>query len=92
MNSEHLVAIGELRDFMFEKVYLRPESTEQKEKAILIIQDLVRYYEENSDEVPDSSTLADADPLTRAVDYVAGMTDRFALTNHARIYRSPLLN
>ena len=92
MNPEHLAAMGELRDFMFEKVYLRPESTEQKEKAILIIQDLVRYYEEHTDEVPDSFTLADADPMTRAVDYVAGMTDRFALTNHAPIYRPTLLD
>ena len=92
MDPDHLVAMGELRDFMFEKVYLRPESTEQKEKAILIIQDLVRYYEEHSQEVPDSFTLGDADPLTRAVDYVAGMTDRFALTSHARIYRPTLLD
>ncbi|HSM45312.1 MAG TPA: HD domain-containing protein, partial [Acidimicrobiia bacterium] len=45
MDEEHLEVMSELRDFMFERVYLRPESEAQKEKAILVIQDLVGYYE-----------------------------------------------
>lgn len=92
MNPEHLDVMNQLRDFMFEKVYLSAEFETQKEKAILVIQDLVRYYTEHPHEVPDSYTVPGADPLTRAIDYVAGMTDRFALKTHDRLYRPTLLD
>jgi dGTPase len=92
MDDEHLDVMGELRDFMFERVYLSPESEVQKEKAVMVIQDLVGYYQGHPDEVPDTYTVPDADPLTRAVDYVAGMTDRYALRNHDRLFRPSLLD
>ncbi len=92
MDEERLDVMGELRDFMFERVYLRPDSELQKEKAVIVIQDLVRYYETHPEEVPDSYTVLGADPLTRSVDYVAGMTDRFALNTHDRLYRPTLLD
>ena len=92
MNPDHLEVMNQLRDFMFEKVYLSHEFETQKEKAILVIQDLVRYYSEHSYEVPDSYTVPGAEPLTRAIDYVAGMTDRFALNTHDRLYRPTLLD
>lgn len=92
MDEEHLDAMGELRDFMFERVYLRPESEAQKQKAILIIQDLVGYYLEHTGEVPDSYTVPEADEMARAIDYVAGMTDRFALNTHDRLFRPTLLD
>jgi len=92
MEEEHLEVMESLRDFMFERVYLRPESEIQKQKAIMVIQDLVGYYSEHPDEVPDSYTVADADPMTRAIDYVAGMTDRFALHTHDRLFRPSLLD
>lgn len=92
MNPEHLEVMNQLRDFMFEKVYLSHEFETQKEKAILVIQDLVRYYSEHPHEVPDSYTVPGAEPLTRAIDYVAGMTDRFALNTHDRLFRPTLLD
>jgi dGTPase len=92
MDSDHLGVMSELREFMFEKVYLRPDAESQKEKSMLIIQDLVRYFEAHPHEVPDSYTVADADSLTRAVDYVAGMTDRFAMHTHDRLFRPTLLD
>jgi dGTPase len=92
MREDHLQVMGTLRAFMFERVYLRPESEIQKEKAILVIQDLVRYFTDHPDEVPDSYTVPGAEPLMRAVDYVAGMTDRFALRAHDRLYRPTLLD
>lgn len=81
-----------LRDFIFDQVYLRPEGEQQKQGAITVSKDLVRYYQKHPEEVPDSYTVPDAGPLTRAVDYVAGMTDRFALTAHDAIYRPSLLD
>lgn len=92
MDEQHLEAMGELRDFMFERVYLRAESELQKEKAVAVIQNLVRYFEEHPHEVPDTYTVAEADGLTRAIDYVAGMTDRYALKAHDRLFRPTLLD
>jgi dGTPase len=84
--------MGQLRDFMFEHVYLRPDAESQKQKSILIIQDLVGYYQAHPMEVPNSYTVPDAEPLTRAVDYVAGMTDRYAMRAHDRLFRPTLLD
>ncbi|MGH8946365.1 MAG: HD domain-containing protein [Acidimicrobiia bacterium] len=92
MDPGHLEVMDRLRAFMFEKVYLRPQAEQQKERVIMVIQDLVRYHQQHPQEVPDSYTVPDADPLTRAIDYVAGMTDRFALQAHERIYRPTLLD
>ena len=92
MGPDHLEVMGELRAFMFERVYLRPESENQKQKAIMVIQDLVSYFTDHPHEVPDSFTTPTAEPLTRAIDYVAGMTDRFALHTHDRLFRPTLLD
>jgi dGTPase len=92
MDSQHLEVMKALREFMFEKVYLRPESETKKQQAIRVIQDLVGYYSEHPREVPDSFTTPSADPLDRAIDYVAGMTDRFALSAHDALFRPTLLD
>ena len=92
MEQTALEVMDELRSFMFERVYLHPDAESQKTKAIGVIQDLVRYYEQHPEEVPDSFTTPTADPLHRAIDYVAGMTDRFALRTHDRLYRPTLLD
>jgi dGTPase len=90
MNPDHLQVMDELRDFMFENVYLAPETDSQKHRAIQVIRDLVDYYRDHETEVPETYTFADADGLTRAIDYVAGMTDRFALKTWDRLFRPTL--
>jgi dGTPase len=92
MGAHHLEVMGELREFMFARVYLTPESEMQKQKAITVIQDLVGYFADHPAEVPDSATVPGAGELDRAVDYVAGMTDRFALHTHDRLFRPTLLD
>jgi dGTPase len=92
MGADHLEVMAELREFMFERVYLTPESASQKQKATMVIEDLVGYFVANTHEVPDSATVPGAHELDRAVDYVAGMTDRFALHTHDRLFRPTLLD
>ena len=82
MDPDIADAMGELRAFMFERVYLRPEGKPHRRRAIEIVQDLVRHYESNPSEIPDSPR-AHRPALEGAVDYVAGMTDRFASRTHA---------
>lgn len=85
MAPDALEAMNELRDFMFERVYLRPEVEDQRERAITIIRTLADHYLEHPEEIPDSYVADDASTLTRAIDYVSGMTDRFAIRDWERV-------
>ncbi len=77
-----------VRDFMFERVYLAPAMEREKERAIVVIRQLVEHFATHPDDIP--STFTDGDPLIRAIDYVAGMTDRFALSTHDSLFRPTL--
>jgi dGTPase len=90
MEPEHLQVMDQLRDFMFERVYLSPETERQKQRAIQVIQDLVGYFRDNPAEVAPSFAVPGSDAMTAAIDYVAGMTDRFALTIWDTLFRPQL--
>ena len=87
MRPEVLTVMGRFRDFMFERVYLGAHGERQKHAAIWVIRDLVDYFVEHPDEVPATYRLDDADSTGRAIDYVSGMTDRFALRLHDSLFR-----
>ncbi len=70
-------AMDDLRNFMFERVYLRAEGQPLRKQAMAVVQDLVRYFEAHPSELPPSARRSES-PQRQAVDYVAGMTDRFA--------------
>lgn len=68
-----------LREFMFERVYLRPEAERQTVRAKRLLTDLFGYYVEHPEAMPTGASLA-GDPVEQqAVDAIAGMTDRYAL-------------
>ena len=90
MDPETLEIMNELRDYMFENVYLRADAEQQKDWAVKVIQDLTDWFIHHPDEVPDSYKVDEADDLTRAIDYVSGMTDRFALATHDTLFRPTL--
>ena len=70
--------MNELRAFMFDKVYLREETNEERVKAKEVVQKLVSHFEKNPDSLPEQYINSQT-KLENAVDYVAGMTDRYAL-------------
>lgn len=80
-----LEVMHELRDFMFEQVYLRSEVEDQRERAITIIRTLVDHYIEHPEEIPGTYLSDDAGTVARAIDYVSGMTDRFAIRDWERV-------
>ncbi|HVR31429.1 MAG TPA: HD domain-containing protein [Acidimicrobiia bacterium] len=90
MDERTLDVMNELRDFMFANVYLSAEAEEQKQRAITVIRNLTDHYAAHPDEIPASYKVDDTDDLTRAIDYVAGMTDRFALSTHDTLFRPRL--
>lgn len=90
METRILAAMHTLRDFMFERVYLRPEAESQRRRAKQIVRELVEYFLEHPDEIPESYRHEPADDLTRVIDYVAGMTDRYAIRTHDDLFRPTL--
>jgi len=79
MDPEALDAMNELRDFMFGRVYLRPEAEDQRDRAIRVIRGLADHFIAHPEAVPDTYRHHGADEITAAIDYVSGMTDRYAI-------------
>jgi dGTPase len=90
MEPSMLEAMLTLRSYMFENVYLRASAETQRKRAQQIIRDLVTYYLEHGDEVPTSYRHDESDDLTQVIDYVAGMTDRYAIRMHDELFRPKL--
>jgi dGTPase len=68
-------AMLRLRKFMFERVYLAPDAQRELPRVERMLRALFEHYAER----PPASPLADATDEQRVVDYLAGMTDRFAV-------------
>ena len=86
MAPDALGAMHELRAFMFERVYESPTAVGQKGVAIDVIRRLVDHHLAHPELIPATYRDTDADPVTQVVDYVSGMTDRFALNAHDRLF------
>ena len=69
---------------MFENVYLRKETLEERKEAREVVEKLVINFTENPKLLPEQYRANQTD-LENAVDYVAGMTDRFALKEFSKL-------
>jgi dGTPase len=69
-------AMLDLRAFMFERVYLGPGAAEQRETAAVTIRRVFEHLVAHPKDLPPGRP---GDLAQRVTDYVAGMTDRFAL-------------
>ena len=81
-----LEAMHELRAFMFERVYDSQTAAGQKQVAIDVIRRLVDHHLAHPELIPASYRDTEADAVTQVVDHVSGMTDRFALNMHDRLF------
>src|SRR6056297_2648614 len=72
MHTDALNAMRLMREFMFERVYLRPESRAQAERARRVIHDLVEHLTRHPNLIPETYQLEDEPLQTRVLDYVAG--------------------
>jgi len=80
MAPDVAAALARLRQFNYERIYMRPESVAQADAVIEVLRALVDHLIAHPDLVPPASVpLEDVEEkVSRAVAYVAGMTDRFA--------------
>lgn len=86
---KHLeTAFGEIRDFMFESVYKNPIAKSEEIKADKMLKVLYGYYINTQAALPDFyQSIAKANSIDQAVtDYLAGMTDRYAINEFTNIF------
>jgi dGTPase len=79
MSPPVLTAANSVRDFLFEKVYTPSTERAEAEKAKKVVHDLYAYFIEHEDKLPPEYRLHGETTARRVVDYIAGMTDQYAL-------------
>lgn len=87
--SERMYAqFDALRDFMFDNVYKNPKAKSEEEKAKRVINELFEYYLVNIHLLTgEYAKYLEMDGKERAVaDYIAGMTDNYAVSEYMRIF------
>ena len=78
-------AMDHLRDFLFERVYIGSIAKREEEKAKRMLGQLYNYFLEHFDELDLNHRPGD-EPARTVCDYVAGMTDHFALAQYQRFF------
>ncbi len=74
-------ALMELRTWLFTNVYRNIRSRENQ-KAAGVVTALFEHYLE----CPEERTVSDPDPILETTDFVAGMTDRYAIATYKRLF------
>jgi dGTPase len=95
MNCGILGVTNELREFLFDKVYNPSLAGKDTSKARRIIRLLYSYFLKREEQLPEEYAYRDDSVERKVTDYVAGMTDQYALSMAKEIrreksYRKPL--
>ena len=79
MSPRVLEATNTLREFLFERVYDVRSAEQESEQAREIVRLLYNYFTAHEEKLPPEYRLGNDDRQRRVVDYIAGMTDRYAI-------------
>ncbi len=79
MSSQILEATNTLREFLFDQVYNLRSAQEEAERAREVVRLLYSYFNEHEDKLPPEYRFYSDETERRVVDYIAGMTDHYAL-------------
>ncbi len=82
-------AMKKMRQFMFENVYQNPIAKSEEGKAEALTETLYQHFLKHIDDMPEEFLLliSEGEPREQVVcDYVAAMTDRFAISLYENIY------
>ncbi|WP_299671152.1 deoxyguanosinetriphosphate triphosphohydrolase [uncultured Roseobacter sp.] len=80
-----------IRAFLFDRMYRAPSVVEMRARVTRVVEELFPYFMTHTDQLPkqwrkDVEEAGSEVALARIVsDYIAGMTDRFALQEHERL-------
>jgi dGTPase len=78
-------AMQELRDFMFEHVYLGPAVRAEHAKIAAVMRRLFDHYIAHPQALPAAEPGAEAQLAERVTDYLAGMTDRYCIRAYTEL-------
>ncbi len=87
--TDHIhTATLQLRDFLFERVYLDPLTLGEMEKASRILRELFAYFIHHLSEIPEEILRVNtgSDEKRAVGDFLAGMTDRYAMMTFERLF------
>lgn len=81
-------AHDDLRQFMFDKVYLNPAAKQEEAKAELLLKKLYSYFIEHTDKLPDEyrSIMKKTDADRAVCDYISGMSDGYAVDLYTELF------
>ncbi len=79
MSPQILEASNTLREFLFDRVYNMRSAQKEAEKAREVVRLLYHYFNEHEDKLPPEYRFYSDETERRVVDYIAGMTDQYAL-------------
>jgi dGTPase len=87
---------SELKAFLAEHMYRHPRVTAKRDVARRVLHELFGYYRAALKRLPEGWRQAamEADEARRArivADYIAGMTDRYAVVEYNRVFDSSLI-
>ena len=78
----------ELKSFLMKNLYRHYKVMRMSSKASLVIKELFAAFLENPRLLPNDYQKKDEDKLVRSIaDYIAGMTDRYAIKEHRRLFK-----
>lgn len=86
MSSQVGAAMDTLRSFLFDRVYINSAAKKEDEKAKYILKQLFAYAVNNPTEIFGSREQWYDDAQRMACDYIAGMTDRYAIAQYQRCF------
>ena len=77
----------ELKQFLRKSLYLHPKVTEMTDKAVKTIEGLFKVYMEDLNLIPSDYQSIGRDKKPRVIaDYIAGMTDRYAIREYEKLH------
>lgn len=77
MEPDIYESFKEFREYNFKNIYYNPTLVESNKRCKMIVNVLFEYYINNFDKLP--TVTEPNDTVQSVIDYIAGMTDRFAL-------------
>jgi len=79
----------QMKRYLFQNMYRHPRVTRMESKSTMVIQELFKLYAANPDILPTTTRekiKGNQEPIRRIIcDYIAGMTDRFAIEEFEKL-------
>jgi dGTPase len=76
----------EMKAFLFRNVYIGSAAKMEEAKAVGVLRQLYAYFSERPGELPENGNRVEDEIDVRIIDYLAGMTDQFALREYVRLF------